>query len=106
MMNESNNQFISSPTWNRVLAGIFSGFLIFLFANYFILHLLTFSVKVMESLGGKSLLLTTIISSLLIAIILGIMLAKWLKRKTKPFGYISTLVLLLLAGLFFVWAYS
>ena len=105
MMN-SNNQSISSPTWNRVLTGIFSGFLIFLFAFYFILHLLTFSVKVMESLGGKPLMLTTIISSLLIAIILGIVLAKWLKRKTKSFGYISTLVLLLLVGLFFLYVYS
>jgi len=102
-MSNTNNQSISSPTWNRVLSGIFSGFLIFLFANYFILHLLTFSVKVMESLGGKFIILFTIISSLLTAIFLGIVLAKWLKRKAKPFGYISTLVLLLLVGLFFVW---
>ncbi|MCX5860310.1 MAG: hypothetical protein NT056_10570 [Proteobacteria bacterium] len=102
-MSDSNNQSTSSPTWNRVFAGIFSGFLIFLFAFYSILHLLTFSVKVMDFLGGKTLMLITLISSLLIAIFLGIVLAKWLKRKTKPFGYISTLVLLLLVGLFFVW---
>ena len=105
-MSNPDIQSISSPTWNRVLAGIFSGFLIFLFANYSILHLLTFSVTVMDFLGGKFIMLTTIISSLLIAIILGIVLAKWLKRKTKSFGYISTLVLLLLVGLFFLYIYS
>jgi hypothetical protein len=102
-MSDSNNPSISSPTWNRVLAGIFSGFLILLFANYSILHLLTFSVTVMDFLGGKTLMLITLISSLLIAIVLGIVLAKWLKRKTKSFGYISTLFLLLLVGLFVVW---
>ena len=105
-MSNPDNQSISSPTWNRVVAGIFSGFLIFLFTNYFIIHLLTFSVKVMDFLGGKFIMLTSLISSLLIAIILGIVLAKWLKRKTKPFGYISTLVLLLLVGLFFLYIYS